>query len=170
MRARLALPIVLSLFLPACSPKAQSGNEAANAGSGMAADDALPADFAKLPMKEFMGHVMQFSGDQVWRWQGFINDEKGERSLFPKTDTEWEEAESGALALAEMTNILLMPGRRVDEPRWDAAVAGVRKVALEAADAAEKHDQDRLFAAGGELDEACETCHKVFIPNYQGAK
>jgi hypothetical protein len=171
MRASYAL-LVATLLLSGCGSGGKSGNEAATAGNQAAVEtdvgDALPSDFARLPMKEFMGHVMQFSGDQIWRWQGFINDEKGERSLFPKTDTEWEEAESGALALAEMTNILLLPGRRVDDPKWDEAVAGVRKVALEAAAASEKHDKDALFKIGGELDEACETCHVRFVPGYQG--
>jgi len=161
MRTTMLAMTVPLLLLSACGPAARESNLPS-------ADLALPQDFARLPMKEFMGHVMQFSGDQVWRWQGFINDEQGERSLFPKTDAEWEEAESGALALAEMTNVLLMPGRRIDDPDWDKAVAGVRKVALEAADASEHHDADALFRIGGELDEACESCHVRFIPDYKG--
>jgi hypothetical protein len=163
--------LIAALALAACGPKASTGNAAAPTPAAASASDEgghLPADFARLPMKEFMGHVMQFTANQFWKWQGFINDEKGERSLYPKTDEEWEEAESGALTLAEMTNVLLMPGRRIDDPRWDKAVAGVRALALQGAQAAEKHDKDGLFKVGGALDEACDDCHKQFIPNFVG--
>jgi hypothetical protein len=117
-----------------------------------------------LPLNEFMPHVMQYAGDGIWKRQGYIVDEQGERSLFPKNDQEWEDAESASLALAEMTNVLLIPGRRVPEPDWDKAVAGVRTVAIKAAHAAEKKDPDAFFAAGGELDEACDACHLKYDP------
>ena len=161
--------LIAALLLGACGTKATQGNAAAPAAASTSADGShLPADFARLPMKEFMGHVMQNGGEGIWRWQGFINDEKGERSLFPKDDKEWEDAESGALTLAELTNLLLMPGRRIDDPKWDKAVAGVRALALKAATAAEKHDKDGFFAVGGELDEACDECHRQFIPDFVG--
>jgi hypothetical protein len=161
--------LIATLLLGACGTKATQGNAAAPAATTASEDGShLPKDFARLPMKEFMGHVMQNGGEGIWRWQGFVNDEKGERSLFPKNDKEWEDAESGALTLAELTNVLLMPGRRIDDPKWDEAVAGVRALALKAATAAEKHDKDAFFAIGGDLDEACDTCHKQFIPNFVG--
>jgi hypothetical protein len=164
--------LIAALLLGGCGAKttADAGNSAAPPVATTAAGDGshLPGDFAKLPMKEFMGHVMQNGGEGIWRWQGFVNDEKGERSLFPKNDKDWEDAESGALTLAELTNLLLLPGRRIDDPKWDKAVADVRAVALKAAAAAEKHDQDGFFAVGGELDEVCDNCHKQFIPNFVG--
>lgn len=166
------------LLLAACGTKPADNGNAAAAGNESkignyaiaqsVSADVLPADANKLPIKEFMGHVMQFSAGNFWKWQGFVNDEKGERSLFPKTEQDWEDAESAGLTLAEITNILLLPGRRVADPRWDKAVALVRSVALKGAAAAEKHDKDALFAAGGELDEACESCHVNFVPNYVG--
>lgn len=167
--------LIATLLLAACGTKSTTGNQAvaSNTTAPVAASSGdegshLPKDFAYLPMKEFMGHVMQFTANQFWKWQGFVNDKGGERSLYPKTDADWEEAESGARTLAEMTNVLLMPGRRIDDPKWDAAVAGVRKLALEGATAAEKHDADGMFRIGGELDEACDDCHKQFIPNFVG--
>jgi hypothetical protein len=179
---------VMLLALAACSKSggsaeqgAQAGN-AAQANATAAADQVSPAEqaarnapagsddapyYTKLPLKEFMPHVMQYAGDGIWKRQGFINDKNGERSLFPKNDEEWEEAESGALTLAEVSNVLLIPGRRVPDPEWDKAVVGVRKVALEAAAAAEKHDKDAFFKAGGDLDEACDVCHVRFDPSFQ---
>lgn len=158
------------LLLSACGKQAGTGNEGNEAGLDYAQQvsaDVLPADMAKLPMKEFMGHVMQFGGDSIWKWQGFVTDATGEHALSPKNDKEWLEAESGALTLAELTNILLLPGRRIDDPEWDKAVARVRDVALRSAEAAKNKDYDKFFEIGGELDGACESCHIKFVPNFQ---
>ena len=123
--------------------------------------------YIKLHLNEFMPHVMQYAGDGIWKRQGWIIDKDGEHSLFPKNDQEWEDAESAARTLAEVTNVLLIPGRRAPDPAWDDAVAAVRNVALEAADAAEKKDKDAWFRIGGELDEACDVCHKQFDPTFK---
>ncbi|MGI4880404.1 MAG: hypothetical protein ACRYG4_23300 [Janthinobacterium lividum] len=122
---------------------------------------------AEMPLSEFMPHVMQYAGDGIWKRQGWYTDKTGEHSLFPKNDREWEDAESGARTLAEVTNLLLLPGRRVVAPEWDNAVAVVRTVALRAAAAAEKHDETAFFAAGGDLDEACDVCHIRYDPKFK---
>jgi hypothetical protein len=123
--------------------------------------------YTSLPLNELMPHVMQYAGDGIWKRQGFRSDKSGVHSLFPKTDEEWEEAESAGRTLAEVTNTLLVPGRRVPEPAWDAAVIHVRNVALKAAAAAEKHDKDAFFAAGSELDQACDDCHVRYDPTFR---
>lgn len=135
----------------------------ANAGG---TDDA--PYYLKLPLNEFMPHVMQYAGDGIWKRQGYLIDKDGEHSLFPKNDEEWEQAESAALTLAEVTNVLLIPGRRVPDPEWDKAVLKVREVALRAAAAAEKKDPKAWFEIGGELDEACDVCHVRFDPTFKG--
>jgi hypothetical protein len=181
MRAMHYITAAMLLALAACSKpggtsdKAEAGNpdagqmspaeKAARAAAGKTGDDA-PYD-TKLPLNEFMPHVMQYAGDGIWKRQGYITDKNGERSLFPKNDQEWEDAESASLALAEMTNVLLIPGRRVPDPKWDAAVLAVRKVAMQAAAAAEKKDPDAFFEAGGALDEACDVCHVQFDPSFK---
>jgi hypothetical protein len=171
MRATGALLTAMLLLSTAACTSKDAGNESNGAAAVAYSDDgtaiALPADLAKEPMLEFMNHVMQFSAEQVWKWQGYVTDEKGERSLFPKTDDEWLQAENAALTLADLTNILLLPGRTVDDPRWAKFVADVRVRALEAAQAAEKKDEDALFLAGSDLYEACKACHVQFVPNYQ---
>jgi len=126
--------------------------------------DAAPY-YTDLQLAEFMPHVMQYAADGIWKRQGYVYDRAGLRSLFPKSDEEWEEAESGARTLAEITNVLLIPGRRVPDPRWDEAALGVRRVALQAADAAERKNPDAWFKAGGDLDEACDACHEKFDPS-----
>jgi len=158
------------LALAGCQKASKlEGDEAVEARAALLGpSDAAPYD-THLPMAEFMGHVMQHAGDGIWKWQGIILDKAGEHSLYPKNDEEWEEAESGALSLAETTNLLLLPGRRVADPAWDKSVDAVRKIALEAAKAAEKHDKSAFMAAGSQLDDACDSCHIRFDSNFQGA-
>jgi len=161
MRAAASL-LIASLMLSSCGKPAQTGDTTA-AGSGEEVVDELAT---RLPMKEFMGHVVQFTAAQVWKWQGSVTDMNGERDLRPKTEKDWEDAESAALSLAEVTNNLLLPGRVVDDPRWKESVAKVRDVAMREAAAAEKKDYDKYFEVGGELDGACESCHVNFAPGY----
>lgn len=157
------------LLVAGCSGGAPAGSNNATAASETRTADNAPY-FASLPLNELMPHVMQYAGDGIWKRQGYIVNATGEHSLFPKNDEEWEDAESGARTLAEVTNTLLVPGRRVPEADWDNAVLAVRKVALKAAAAAEKHDKEAWFAAGSELDEACDVCHVKYDPTFKGKK
>jgi predicted small lipoprotein YifL len=161
---------VMLLALAACGQSGSADKPAADkvAKTAVAAGGDTAPYHAEMPLNEFMPHVMQYAGDGIWKRQGWRVDKTGEHSLFPKNDEEWEDAESGALTLAEVTNLLLLPGRRIAEPQWDSAVAGVRTVALKAAAAAEKKDADAFFAAGGELDEACDVCHIRYDPTFKG--
>jgi hypothetical protein len=160
---------ILVLALTSCARSPQAGSVPERTTSATSAGDNATYD-TSLPLKEFMGHVMQHAGDGIWARQGTIIDERGEHDLFPKNDREWENAESASLLLAELTNVLLLPGRRIDEPQWTQAAARVRAVARRAAAAAENKDRDAFFAAGGELDAACESCHVRYIPELAAAQ
>lgn len=159
---------LMTILLAACSR--QPANEQAESGNATAPATATTESndyYTALPLDEFMGHVMQYAADGIWKHQGYTVDAEGEHSLFPKNDEEWEEAESGARTLAEVTNLLLLPGRRVDDGDWTKTALGVRTIALKAAEAAEKKDPDAFFNAGGELDEACDACHKEYDPSFK---
>lgn len=145
--------------------KGESATTAAVATTpaGSAAVDATPYDM-NMPLKQFMGDVMSHSANEIWKRQGYISDDKGVRSLFPKNDAEWKEAENASLTLAELTNVLLIPGRRVDEQPWTDGVAAVRASALKLATLARKKDEGGYMVAGSELNEACYACHKRYAP------
>ncbi len=67
----------------------------------------------------------------------------------------------------EITNILLLPGRRVDEQRWADDVVAVRNSALKLAGLARKKDEIGYMEAGSELNEACYACHKHYAPGIE---
>lgn len=118
-----------------------------------------------LPMRPWMQRVMQTAADNVWAWQGYVSDEKGFRDLFPKNDEEWKKAENASLLLADVTNNVLIPGRRIDEPEWDKAALNVRAIALKAAAAANRKDQAGYEKATGQLYDACQACHVRYDEN-----
>ncbi len=118
-------------------------------------------------MREFMAHVVDHNARNIWKWQGWSQGPEGERSLFPKNDEEWEQAEGAALTLREVSSLLLLPGRGLEDPNWAPSVVAMRAAAGEVAGAAEKHDEDALFAAAGKLQEACAACHYRFAPHLE---
>lgn len=157
--------LALLLALAGCGTADISNDQSAKAPAKGTPVGDVPFD-ASRPLQELMIHVVQYSADGIWERQGIVIDKQGEHSLFPKNDEEWHKAESAAQTLAEVTNTLLVPGRRIPEAEWDKSVIEVRKIAIEAAKAAEKHDKDAFFAAGEKLDAACDSCHARYDPKF----
>jgi len=116
---------------------------------------------AALPIKEFMAHVVAFAAQNLWNKQGWITDKTGTRSLLPKNEQQWEDAESASLTLSEVIGILLEPSRRLNVPGWDSHAQRVRQLAQQSAAAAEKHDVEAFMNIGSEIEEACEGCHRA---------
>ncbi|NMN04571.1 MULTISPECIES: hypothetical protein [unclassified Novosphingobium] len=146
-------------FAPLGGPTAGATTTAASGTVG----DATPYD-TRLPMKRFMAEVMSHAAQQTWKRQGYVSDDKGLRSLFPRTDQEWQEARNDAQMLAELSNVLLIPGRRVDQPAWTEAVLRLRAAALRVAETTGRRNDDTYMAAGMEINDACNACHKVYAP------
>ena len=117
-----------------------------------------------MPMRELMTQVISPSAQKIWDRQGYISDEKGFRSLFPKNAKEWKDAENDAYQLAELSNVLLLPGRRVEEQPWTDAVVKTRKAALKLAELSRKKNPDEFMAAGVDLNDGCVACHQKYAP------
>ena len=151
-------------LVPGCAHVDSTSSGKAVPTKGVAS---IPMSSMPLALNEFMAHVMQFGADNVWGKQGWIINADGIRSLFPKNDEEWEDAENASLTLAEMSRILLQPDRRIDGPAWDSAAESVYRSALNAWKAAEKKDASAFMNAGAEIDEACDSCHRLYMPNFK---
>ena len=55
------------------------------------------ADFKNaLPVKEIMGHMVDYNAFGVWNRQGWLIDADGVHEQFPTTEAEWLQAESAA--------------------------------------------------------------------------
>src|SRR5207302_4517048 len=89
--------------------------------SGCNAQSAKPAPPAPdykptFPIEEVMGHIVMPTADKLWGSVATTVSSKGVEEIVPKTDEDWENVRNYAVTIAEATNLLLIPGRRVAAP------------------------------------------------------
>ena len=168
MRFRLAAILVLSVATAgagrtAADPAATTAPKARmqGAAAGAAKRRAPPPFRSFVDMPTFMDHVLTPAATVVWRTNGFVNDDRGDHDLAPKTDADWEAVVSGAATLAEATNALRIPQRTVDG-EWNGYVDRLADAAARAYEAAEKHDLGTLTVVSDHLDEICSSCHRHY--------
>jgi hypothetical protein len=82
----------------------------------------------------------------------------------------WQSVENAALALAESSNLLIIPGRVCSNGKpaplaradWPKFVQGLRDASMAAYKAAQSKNMDNIVDAAGTLTEACSNCHDVY--------
>ena len=80
----------------------------------------------------------------------------------------WQAVENAALALAESTNLLLIPGRvcangtpvPITDPAWTTFVQQVRDASMKAYKAAQAKDQEKIIELSEALSASCANCHR----------
>ncbi|MBC2665443.1 hypothetical protein H7F51_07910 [Novosphingobium flavum] len=120
-----------------------------------------------IPLPEFMGHVLQRNAEQLWAWSAEESDGTGAHSGAPRTEEEWEAAESDALTLDQLSYVLQGLASRPDDPRWDKLATDLRSAATASASAAERKDYPALLAAGEDINARCVACHWTFAPQLE---
>ena len=84
-------------------------------------------------------------------------------SIFGK----WEAVQNSALAIAEVANLLTLPGRKcangadvpIQNADWSKFVQELRDAGMAAYAAAQTKDQDKMTDAAGVMTNACAHCH-----------
>jgi hypothetical protein len=166
-------------------------NKSASAGTATpAATVASPAITPVGTVKEIMKGIVDPSSKEIWDSVGTESGPKGLVERSPKTDADWAKLEGDALMLAEVANLLKMPGRHVALPEqaslkttpdapeltpaqieekitkdlaaWGKKADALQATAVKARAAAKAHDKDGLLNVGEEIDNACESCHLVY--------
>ena len=165
--------LILSLLpaLGACTAAAPGQSNAATqaATANAAAADATAATEPQAPLKEFMGHVMERNAEQLWAWTAESEDATGPHSGQPTSEAAWENVESDALTLTELTYTLQSPTYRLPAPGWTRHLAKARAAAQASAKAAQAHDYPALQKAADDLNSACVACHLRFAPDLEKA-
>jgi len=143
------------------------------------------------PIKDLMVNVVDTSADDVWNSvQMTVTKDKTEMKE-PRTDEEWAVVRRGAVTLVEAANLLMIPGRHMarageksetpgielepgemeklvdaDRAAWNARAHALQEKALDVLAAVEAKNAEKLWDVGGELDTACENCHRQYwYPN-----
>lgn len=83
----------------------------------------------------------------------------------PKDEKEWAAVRRSALTLAESGNLLMLPGRALDQSDWLKDAKLLADAGSSAYKAAQLKDGNALAALAGAIDASCTTCHKRYRPN-----
>jgi hypothetical protein len=113
---------------------------------------------------ELMESVIAHAAEVYWDSVQVTVDAAGVHERKPETDEEWELVWASALALAESGNLLMMEPRAVDDGAWMQFARSLVDAGVVAAEAAEAHDVERVFAAGEVVYNACLGCHARYVP------
>ena len=148
---------------------------------------AVPSDLTPyVSIKELMENIIDPIADNIFDAVGTDVTAKGIVETKPVTDEDWAKVRQGAVTLAEGTNLLKIP-RRVappgdknkstgqnapelspeqiqakidgDRARWNQHANELRDDALKVLEIVKARNVDALFAAGSDIDKACENCH-----------
>jgi hypothetical protein len=140
-----------------------------------------------VSVKELMAHMIDPIADNIFDAVHWTITKRGTDYVRPQDDDDWEKVRVGAVTLAEGIYLLKVP--RPTEPAgyinpfsvgpdapeqtpeqiqamidkdpvlWNAKIEALRNAALEVIEIVNRKNIDELFAAGEDLDKACEGCH-----------
>lgn len=178
--------LALLVSTSACSERAEV-NATPAAAAPVPANKTL-ADFRpSATLQEIMLSVIDPNIDPIWNSISTVSTAEGVEEIRPQTDEEWDKLRNHAIALREVANLLVIPGRKVVHPdvststhhtelhaeaievlinaQWPAFVERAHAL-QDAADLAVKaidaKDVDRLEEVGGIIEHSCESCHSQF--------
>ena len=171
--------LLVVLLLSTCSPPQPN--------AAQPAAPALWGDLKPVvSVKDLMRNMIDPASDYIFDAVKVEVSKSGTVERLPKTDADWEKIRTGAITLAEGIYLLKVPRPfappgdennssgpdatelspaqikakiEADPVLWNAKIEAVRNVGLEVLEIVKKKNADELFEAGGNLDEACESCH-----------
>jgi hypothetical protein len=161
---QIGLAIAL-LLLGGCDSKGVQGAQDKKDATSYGGEQKVPG--SELSLQDFMIHVIQHNAKETWKWQAIAMDKDGTHDSYPKTDEEWEKAESAALTLVELTRPLDAIGGGAQNPEWLKHVAALRAASLDTAKAAETKQIEDFIAGGDRINESCLSCHYKFAPHLE---
>ena len=152
---------------------------------------AQPTYAPTATIKDLMLSIVDPSADTVWLSVTTVQSSAGTVDTAPKNDEEWQKVRHGAIALAEATNLLIMPGRHVANPgekseapgvelepsemevlinkdraAWEMRAHALHDAALNVVKAVDAKDSQKVFEIGEDIEVACENCHRQYwYPN-----
>lgn len=142
-------------------------------------------------VRDIMKSMVQPNADVLWNAVAVSVTEKGPETKAPKNDEEWQVVRNSAITLIESVNLVLIPNRKIakageqakdpkaelnpdqiqalidkDRASWVKLAKALQDSVGPALKAIDEKNVDALSNAGGAIDSACETCHKMYwYPN-----
>jgi hypothetical protein len=115
----------------------------------------LPEDFVSVPeLKDVMDSMVMEQANVLWSVSGPED--------APKDVDGWTKLDHAAIAMIETMKFLQKSNLTKDQGDWQAKSNVVIDVSNKARQAIKEKNADKLFEVGGELDEGCAGCHKIY--------
>jgi len=163
---------------PAAKPAAPAAKPAAPAAKPAAQAPAKPAAGAPVRVTaKVQGNLAQVMRGILFPNSNIIFDAQNNDPTKKKADEQfgnpyggWQNVENAAIALAEASNLLIIPGRVCSngkpapnaQPDWPKLVQGLRDASMASYKAAQSKNMDNIVDAAGTLTEACSACHDKY--------
>ena len=169
------------------SPTASHPPESSVAATPRAPQPQLWGDLKPIvSVKELMRDMLDPAADYIFDAVKVVYTTSGTVETSPKTEQDWEKIRIGAVTLAEGVYLLKIPRPfappgdennskgpdatelspaqikaklEADPVLWNAKIEALRNVGLEVLEIVKNKKVDELWAAGDNLDQACESCH-----------
>jgi hypothetical protein len=109
-----------------------------------------------------MNWVLDPAADVIWGSAGTITTFEGVEDLAPTTQEGWDAVRNAAATLAEMGNVLQIPGHSKGED-WNEFSQGLTRTAVLLIEAAENKNDQQVFDYGGQLYNVCVACHQIYM-------
>lgn len=101
---------------------------------------------------------------------------QGATSTYANTYGGWQQVENAAVALSEVSNLVMIPGRLCENglpvPIGDAlfqkGAKGLAEVGMAALEAAKTKNMDKMVDVAGAVSDACLVCHEKYREVPQG--
>jgi hypothetical protein len=130
--------------------------------AGPAAADAAPAVTPVATIKQIMAGITGPAAAAVYNSVSTVVSLEGIKETAPQNDEEWAALAATAASLAESGNLLLTPGRAIDNGDWVKMTQDFIEKSTLAMKAAEQKSTDAILSAGSELNQTCDTCHERY--------
>jgi hypothetical protein len=127
-----------------------------------AAAPPAPALTPVATVRQIMVGIVTPAAYTVFDSVSTIVDAKGVQEKQPKTDEGWAAVGSGAAALIESANLLLMGNRPVDQGDWVKMTRAMADAGQTALKAANDKSPEGILAAGEAINKTCDDCHQKY--------
>jgi hypothetical protein len=124
--------------------------------------EAAPITTPVASIKQIMAAITGPAATTVYNAVGTVVNAEGVKETAPQNDEEWAALASTAAALAESGNLMLTPGRAVDNDDWVKMTQAFIEASREAVKAAEAKSTEGILSAGSDINETCDTCHERY--------
>ena len=144
------------LFITGIGFVIAGAREARSAGP---AAEAAPVVTPVASVKQIMAAITGPAAAAVYNSVGTVVSVDGIKETAPQNDEEWAALGNQAAALVESGNLLLVPGRAIDNGDWVKMTQDFIEKSKVAMKAADSKSTDAVLSAGSDLNVTCDNCH-----------